>query len=139
MNIKIYTSGPNEQANDLVNCIKNNGVCEKTIRIETTNYYNNSAFSINDLIILIALKNEDLDSLIINKEKFLYNRVIIILSNNRNETVNKAYQINPIFIEFLDSNYTKLAEIVNNISRKNTKHLFPPPLANTCDHQGGSL
>jgi hypothetical protein len=84
--------------------------------------------------------HEDLDKLIDIKENFISNLVIIVLNENNDEIINKAYLLNPRFIEFIDGNYHRLAEIINKISAQRAKSTYHQRSSHCAFHQqGGSL
>lgn len=143
MNIHLYTSESTEQAIILIRCINNARRYQDNITIKTIDLddiYYKSNIEIDDLIILIISTHDDLDKLIDIKENFINNLVIIVLNENNDEIINKAYLLNPRFIEFIDGNYHRLAEIINKISAQRAKRTYLQRSSHcACHQQGGSL
>ena len=108
-------------------CINNARHYQDNITIKTidsTNINDEFNIKIDDLFILMVLNNNELDSLINIKDNFINNLVIIILNENNDEIINKAYLLNPRFIEFIDGNYHRLTEIINKISSQRPKNTY---------------
>jgi len=142
MNIYIYASESPEQAIRLIKCINNTRKNLDNLNIKTinlTDINDKLDIEIGDLLILIVLNSNELNVLINNKDKFINNRVIIVLNENNNELINKAYLLNPRFIEFIDSSYTQLAEIINKISSKCASHSYPHRSFLCAGHYQGGL
>lgn len=143
MNIHLYTSESTDQAIILIRCINNarryqDKITIRTIDSDYSNYESN--IEIDDLIILMISNHDDLDKLIDIKENIINNLVIIVLNENNDEIINKAYLLNPRFIEFIDGNYHRLAEIINKISAQRAKSTYPLRSSHcACHQQGGSL
>ncbi|MHB8790338.1 MAG: hypothetical protein ACYDBT_10705 [Desulfobulbaceae bacterium] len=143
MNIHLYTSESTEQEIILIHCINNarryqDNITIRTIDSADINYKTN--IEIDDLIILMISTHDDLDKLIDIKENFINNLVIIVLNENNEEIINKAYLLNPRFIEFIDGNYHRLAEIINKISAQRAKSTYLSRSSHcACHQQGGSL
>lgn len=143
MNIHLYTSESTKQATILKRCINNarcyqDNIFTRTIDSADINYKTN--IEIDDLIILMISTHDDLDKLINIKENFINNLVIIVLNENNEEIINKAYLLNPRFIEFIDGNYHRLAEIINKISAQRAKSTCLQHSSRcACHQQGGSL
>lgn len=143
MNIHLYTSESTDQAIMLIRCINNvRHFQDKFIirTIDSTEISDESNIEIDDLCILMVSNHDELNLLISIKDSFTRNKVIVVLNENNEEIINKAYLLNPRFIEFIDGNYHRLAEIINKISAQRAKntylHRFTPC---ACHQQGGSL
>lgn len=143
MNIHLYTSESTEKATGLTQYINNvrHNQDNITIRtIDSTNINDEFDIEIDDLFILMIFNNNELDSLINIKDNFINNLVIIVLNENNDEIINKAYLLNPRFIEFIDGNYHRLTEIINKISSQRPKNTYLHRTPHfTCHIQGGSL
>ena len=143
MNIHLYTSESTDQAIMLIRCINNfRHFQDKFIirTIDSTEISYESNIDIDDLCILMISNHDELNLLINIKDNFTRNKVIVVLNENNDEIINKAYLLNPRFIEFLDGNYHRLAEIINKISSQRAKNTYlhrSSPCA--CYQQGGSL
>ncbi|MHB8810431.1 MAG: hypothetical protein ACYC9M_10515 [Desulfobulbaceae bacterium] len=143
MNIHLYTSESADQAIRLIRCINNARHYQDNFIIEPIDAANinyKSNIEIDDLLILMVSNHNELDILIDIKEIFTSNRVIIVLNENNDEIINKAYLLNPRFVEFFEGSYHRLIEIINKISSQYAK--FPSPYRScrhACQHQGGSL
>ena len=143
MNIHLYTSESTDQTIRLIWCINNKRRYQDNITIITTDSFNSNYklnINIDDLIILMIFNHNDLNNLIKIKDIFIRNLVIIVLNENNDEIINKAYLLNPRFIEFIDGNYHRLAEIINKISAQRAKSTYLQRSSHcSCHHQGGSL
>lgn len=143
MNIHLYTSEATNQAIILMRCINNARRYQDKITIRTIysdDIYCESNIEIDDLIILMISNTDDLDKFIDIKENFISNSVIILLNENNEEIINKAYLLNPRLIEFIDGNYHRLAEIINKISAQRAKSTYLQRSSHcACHQQGGSL
>lgn len=143
MNIHLYTSESTDQEIMLIRCINIARRYQDNITIRTidsADIHSESNIDIDDLIILMISNYDDLNKLLKIKDNFIRNLVIIVLNENNDEIINKAYLLNPRFIEFIDGNYHRLAEIINKISAQRTKSTYlqrSPHCA--CHQQGGSL
>lgn len=143
MNIHLYTSESADQAISLIRCINNARHYQDNFIIKTiepASIKDESNIELDDLFILMVSNHNELDILIDIKDTFISNRVIIVLNENNDEIINKAYLLNPRFIEFFDGSFHRLTEIINKISSQYAK--FPSPYRscrNVCHHQGGSL
>lgn len=143
MNIHLFTSESTNQAIRLIKSININRCYRDNFVIRTINSTEiNTDLNIepDDLLIILAQDEYELNILADNKEKFSNNRVIIVLSESSEEIINKAYLLNPRFIEFTDNSYAHLVEIINKISKECAKHSYPLR-SRHCEyhHQGGSL
>ncbi len=143
MNIHLYTSESTEMATKLIQYINNARRYQDNITIRiinSTNINNEFDIEIDDLFILTISDSNELDSLINVKDNFINNLVIIVLNENNEEIINKAYLLNPRFIEFIDGSYHRLTEIINKISSQRPKNTFPHRTPHfTCHNQGDSL
>lgn len=136
MNIHIYISGSADKTDDLIKFTTNINTIDNNLTIETINI--NSLFNneINNLLIFVDLNINELNLLIDQKEKLINNRIIIILSENSSEIINKAYLLNPRIIDFSDNGYRQITEIVQKISSINSQYSYSPGSFNS---PGGSL
>ena len=143
MHIHLYTSESTDQAIVLIRSINNarryqDKITIKTINSDDINFESN--IEINDLIILMISTHDDLDKLVDIKENFINNSVIIVLNENNEGIINKAYLLNPRFIDFIDGNYHRIAEIINRISAQRAKSTYLQRSTHcACHQQGGSL
>lgn len=143
MNIHLYTSESTYQATGLIQCINNARHYQDNITIINIDFDNinyESNIKIDDLIILMISNYDDLNNLIKIKDNIARNLVIIVLKENNDEIINKSYLLNPRFIEFIDGNYHRLAEIINKISAQRAKSTYLQRSSHcACHRQGGSL
>lgn len=127
MDIQIYTSSSINNSIKLITTINGARNCNDTIitrNIEHMCLINEFDIDSDALIILMIDNTHDFDVLITNKEKFFNNRAIIILSEYNIEMINKSYLLNPRYIEFSDSDFSDIVEIINKISKEQARYSF---------------
>jgi hypothetical protein len=72
----------------------------------------------NDVIILFALDDADINELLDLREEYENFRILLIMDNEINITNNKYSHLSPRFVAYLDSNIDDATEFIANIYRK---------------------
>ena len=121
MSLLLYSDIAYEGFEKLKNVVKSQVPDDEIVIYHDINSLSNQFYQLRgniSIMVLVATTQNDLIELILKKHLFDDIPIILILPDRNNETISKGLKLYPRFFDYIDSNFSNVALVLNKMMKK---------------------